>query len=146
MTKEITITIQPCKSPVTITIHSDGKVVNSQDAVVLIENDSESIADFLLQRAKEHADFRETPDSVDQAKKQLERLLINRGGFASRNEICKKLYYRFLAETRLAAMEQIGAVEIVVRKGTYRPTTYCVLPDCVEAFKEYVMKQGWTIE
>ena len=144
--KEITITIQPCKSPVTITIHSDGKITNSQDNVALIENDSEPTIGFLLQRAKERADFRETPDSIDQAKKQLERLLINRGGFASRNEICKKLYYRFLSETRFAAMEQIGAIEIIVRKGTYRPTTYCVLPDCVEAFKAYVEKQGWTIE
>ncbi len=124
--KTFTITIQPCKSPVTITIHADGvatapTVRKTQSQVVRKSKTDKWNVEYQARRAIE--------------------FLATKKGYCDSTEF----YRKFFKSTGLLEGVTRHLEKFTVRKGRQRPTVYYVLPECVANFKRFVQKQGWKI-
>lgn len=122
MKNSITITIHPCKSPVTITIQG-GDITTTRQTKPPKEGQAVDLDDYWIERIKD--------------------ILNAGGGFSTASEISKTLWR---SNMRGAILERIEAVRKTVRKpGSRKPTTFYILPDRMEKFEKFVKKAGWTV-
>lgn len=124
--KPITITIQPCKEPVTIIFHPDG------------------VATETIAEPETTAKKKVSLDTFELHRERIVQRFAESGGFGMVSELKKSLWNR--DDLFHEILDAVGASRFVVRKKkAARRTTYYVLRDAIEAFRRHVRKQGWEI-
>lgn len=134
--KEITITIQPCKSPVTITIHPNGKVVNSDDPTTQSRTSHKRKPGTLPKKES-------TIWNVEYQRERAKEFLEEQGGFCMATQIYHKLFQR--SGVQEIVLEPF--IRLLVKKtiGQGKAATYYVLPEKVDEFRKFAKKEKWIV-
>ncbi len=83
--------------------------------------------------------FKEDPETI--LRKRIVAWLTQNGGFIHRSEICRRYHIESDRFERIIAPLKLHVFRV---ETSGRPTTFYVLPDFVDLFRQHAQAQGWT--